>query len=133
MSKIIFLDAGPLGILVNPRTPPPPLTVAALRRIIGLTSDGHRLGAWNTAQPDRYLPLTDSALRRGAELSAQARNSGTLPADPRERNGNVLIAAQALDYEATWGIALAGLAVATVNIGHLSLFVPADAWTNIHP
>ena len=42
---------------------------------------------------------------------------------------DMLIAAQALDT----GIPVADFVVATVNVGHLSLFVPADTWTNIHP
>jgi len=48
-------------------------------------------------------------------------------------NGDVLIAAQVLDYQATNGLASADIIVATVNVGHLSLFVPADVWTNITP
>lgn len=91
-SKVIFLDSGPLGIPVNAKTPPPPLTAAAIRRAASLISNGHRLivpaiadfearrelvragrvqsvallEAWNGAQPDRYLPLTDSASKRAA-------------------------------------------------------------------
>jgi len=45
----------------------------------------------------------------------------------------VLIAAQTLDYQATYGLATSDLTIATVNVGHLSLFVPADLWTNIMP
>jgi len=41
----------------------------------------------------------------------------------------VLIAAQALDL----GMAPADVVIATVNVGHLSLFAPADIWTNIRP
>lgn len=91
------------------------------------------LDAWNTAQPGRYLSLTDNALRLAAQLWGQARNSGSLPADPRELNGDVLIAAQALDYQTTHGLATADIVVATVNVGHLALFVPAEAWTSIRP
>lgn len=159
MSRVIFIDAGPLGIITNPKTPPAPLTVAVLRWALDLASAGHRLivpsiadfevrrellragnlesvaalDAWNTAQPDRYLPLSDSGLRLAARLWAQARNTGSLPADPKELNGDVLIAAQTLDYQATYSLALTDVIVAPVNVGHLSLFVPADVWSNIRP
>lgn len=159
MSKVIFFDAGPLGIIVNSKTPPSPLTIKAIEWVYALIVEGHRLivpaiadfevrreflragmtdslallDAWNTAQPDRYLPLTDSALKLAAQLWAQARNGGTLPADPKELNGDVLIAAQILDYQATYGLAASDIVIASVNVGHLSLFVPSDLWTNIRP
>lgn len=159
MSKVIFLDAGPLGIIANPKTPPSPLTIQAIEWVYALTIAGCRLivpaiadfevrreflragmpdslvllDVWNTAQPDRYLRLTDSALKLAAQLWAQARNGGTLPADPKELNGDVLIAAQILDYQANYGLATSDIVIASVNVGHLSLFVPTDLWTNIQP
>lgn len=159
MSKVIFFDAGPLGILTNPKTPPPLLTAQMIQWSLALIKAGHRLivpaiadfeirreflragmtasiallDAWNVAQPDRYLPLTDSALKRAAMLWAQARNGGTLPADPKELNGDVLIAAQVLDYQETHGLAICDTIIASINVGHLSLFAPADLWSNIKP
>lgn len=153
MSRTIFLDTGPLGILTNPRRPPE--TVSALTWVITMIRAGHRfivpaiadyevrreleraaktaglaaLDAWNSASPDRYLPLSDSALRLGATLWARARNSGTATADPKELDADVLIAAQALDM----GLPRSEFIVATVNVGHLALFVPADRWANIAP
>ena len=153
MSLTVFLDTGPLGIVTNPKRPPE--TLAALTWVIAMRQAGHRfvvpaiavyevrreleragktaglaaLDAWNSAAPDRYLPLTDSALRLGAKLWASARNAGTAPADPKELDADVLIAAQALDT----GIPPSDIIIATVNVGHLALFTPADLWTNIHP
>ncbi|MGH2410244.1 MAG: nuclease [Chloroflexota bacterium] len=95
----------------------------------GKTAGLATLDAWNSAAPERYLPLSDSALRLGARLWARARNTGTMTADPKELDADVLIAAQALDM----GLALADFIVATVNVGHLALFVPADRWENITP
>src|SRR5579862_2478299 len=152
MILTVFLDSGPLGILTNPKRPPE--TVGALKWAVNLRRAGHRfivpaiadyevrreleragkpaglaeLDKWNGAAPDRYLPLTDSALRLGARLWAHARNDGTLPADPKELNGDVLIAAQALDF----GLPQSEFVVATVNVGHLALFVPAAEWSSIH-
>jgi hypothetical protein len=153
MRRTVFLDTGPLGILTNPKRPPE--TVSALHWAVDMMIAGHRfivpaiadyevrreleragkkngiaaLDAWNSAYPDRYLPVSDSALRLGAKLWAQARNAGTATADPKELDGDVLIAAQALDT----GLSPSEFIIATVNVGHLALFVPADLWTNILP
>src|SRR5579883_1566371 len=153
MSLTVFLDTGPLGILANPRRPPE--TVSAPRWAIAMIRAGHRfivpaiadyevrrelirsaktaglaaLDAWNSAAPDRYLPLSDTALRLGAKLWASARNAGTATADPKELDADVLIAAQALDM----GLPSSDFIIATVNVGHLSLLAPADLWTNINP
>lgn len=142
-----------MGILTNPKRPPE--TVAALNWAIVMLRAGHRfvvpaiadyevrreleragkttglaaLDAWNKAAPDRYLPLSDTALRLGAKLWARVRNAGTATADPKALDADVLIAAQALDT----GLSPAGFIIATVNVGHLALFAPAEIWTNITP
>jgi predicted nucleic acid-binding protein len=153
MNLTIFLDTGPLGILTNPRRPPE--TVRALTWGLTMLRAGHRfivpaiadyevrreleratktsglaaLDAWNSAVPDRYLPLSDSALRLGAKLWARARNTGTATADPKELDADVLIAAQILDM----ALPPSDFIIATVNVGHLALFVPAARWENITP
>jgi len=153
MSLTVFLDAGPLGLITNPSRPP--TTVSCLRWTVDMMTAGHHflvpaiadyevrweleragrtaglaaLDAWNNAAPDRYLPLSDSALRLGAKLWARARNAGTPTADPKELDADVLIAAQALDM----GLPPADFIIATVNVGHLTLFAPADLWTKIAP
>jgi len=53
---------------------------------------------------------------RAAELWALARNRGTPTADPKELDGDVILAAQAEQVRAV---------VATDNVGHLSRFVQA--------
>jgi predicted nucleic acid-binding protein len=153
MSLAVFLDTGPLSVLTNPKHPPE--TVAALNWAVSMMVAGHRfivpaiadyevrreleragkinglaaLDAWNSAYPDRYLPLSDSALRLASKLWASARNAGTSTADPKELDGDVLIAAQALDT----GLLPSDFIIATVNVGHLALFAPAELWTNIKP
>ncbi|HEY3998581.1 MAG TPA: nucleic acid-binding protein [Candidatus Xenobia bacterium] len=142
-----------MGNLTNPKLPP--LTVAAQQWAVIMMEAGHRfivpaiadyevrreleragkqnglraLDAWNTAYPDRYLPLSDTALRLGASLWAQARRAGKLTADPKELDADVLIAAQAI----TTGIAPSDFVIATVNVRHLALFAPAKHWTHITP
>ena len=60
---------------------------------------------------------------KAAELWAEARRSGMPTADPKELDCDVILAAQALGID---GI------VATENIGHLSRFVAAKHWYDIH-
>ena len=153
MSLTVFLDTGPLGILTNPKHPPE--TVAAIEWAIRMMLAGHRfivpaiadyevrreleragksnglaaLDAWNAAYPNRYLPLSDTALRLGATLWARARNAGTATADPKELDADVLIAAQAI----TMGLPPSDYVIATMNVGHLTLFAPAALWMNITP
>lgn len=153
MSRVIVLDTGPLGLLTNPKKTPEPRAIT--RWALDMMAAGHRLivpaiadyevrrelervehrkgiaqlDAFNAARADRYLALTDSALRLAAKLWAQARNSGIPTADPKELDCDVLIAAQAL----TIGISSTDLMIATTNVGHLSRFVTADLWANISP
>ena len=153
MSLTVFLDAGPLGLVTNPKKTPD--TIAAAQWMIDMEAAGHRfivpaiadyevrrelvragkqrglarLDAFIAAEPDRFLSVTDTALLLGAELWARARNAGTATADPKELDADVLIAAQALDM----GLLSSDFIIATVNVGHLAQFAPAALWTNITP
>jgi predicted nucleic acid-binding protein len=153
MSLTVFLDAGPLGLITNPKRTPD--AIAATQWGIAMMAAGHRfivpaiadfevrreliragktkglisLDVWNRARTGRYLTLTDSALRLGASLWARARNAGKCTADPKELDGDVLIGAQALDT----GLPASEYVIATTNVGHLAQFAPADLWTNIRP
>jgi predicted nucleic acid-binding protein len=69
-----------------------------------------------------FLPITSSAMLKAAELWADARKRGRPTADPRELDGDVILAAQALE---------AGAIVATENVGHLGRYVTARDWRNI--
>ena len=76
-----------------------------------------------------YLPLTTAAILKAAELWAQTRQQGRPTAHDENIDVDVILAAQAL----TLGLPLTDLIVATVNRRHLSLFLPADMWSNIAP
>ncbi len=153
MSLTIFLDAGPLGLITNPKRTPD--AIAAADWLLEMEAAGHRflvpaiadyevrreliragksrglarLDVFNAAAPGRFLSITDAALRLGATLWAQARNAGTATANPKELDGDALIAAQAL----TTQLPLSSFIIATGNVGHLVQFAPADLWTNITP
>ncbi len=150
-----MLDTGPLGIASNPKEPP--LTVEllqwAMRHIrqgniflvpamadyevrreltrLGKTARLRELDRWNDIPSDRYLPLSDSALKRAATLWAQVRNQGLITADPKELDCDALIAAQALEYQERHGLSGDEIVVATTNVGHLSRFVRAELWSDI--
>lgn len=153
MSLTIFLDAGPLGLVTNPKKTPS--TIAAALWVFDMEAAGHcfrvpaiadyevrrelvragkttgitRLDAFNSAEPDRLVSVTNTALLLAADLWAQARNARTPTADPKELDADVLIAAQALDV----GLPESDFIIATVNVAHIARFVPADLWTNITP
>jgi hypothetical protein len=64
---------------------------------------------------------------QAAEFWAEARLTGRPTADPKELDGDVILAAQA------HRLALAGdeVVVATTNVAHLARFVPARKWDEI--
>jgi predicted nucleic acid-binding protein len=151
MSRVVILDTGPLGIATKRRGVPdaeacrqwiatgirsgasflvPSIAYFEVRRELErLNNTGGiaRLDAFCRAVPDRYLILTDDALRLACTLWARARNAGTPTADPKELDCDVLLAAQVL----TLDILPSDVIIATTNVGHLSQFVTADLWVNI--
>ena len=66
-----------------------------------------------------YLPLSTSIILDAANLWAQARQLGQGVADPKELDGDVILAAQARQI---------GAIVITENVGHLAQFVRAYDW-----
>jgi predicted nucleic acid-binding protein len=69
-----------------------------------------------------YLPLTTNIMRKAAELWAEARSKGFSTAPEPSLDGDVILAAQALEVS---GI------VVTLNRKHLSRFVEAKDWQEI--
>jgi predicted nucleic acid-binding protein len=150
VSDVLFLDSGPLGLITQPqrsheviaitdwlkdclragaRVVVPGIVYYEIKRELLRANKSFgiaRLDAFVNATPDRYLPLTDDALRFGAELWARARQAGRPTADATALDIDVLLAAQA------HRIGNSAL-VATTNPKHLSQFVPALPWTDINP
>lgn len=141
MVKAVILDAGPLGMIAHPRATPeiagwlerllhsgaivvlPEIADYEVRRSFlkeELTKSLERLDQLKSLLT--YLPLNTKVMLRAAELWAEARNRGRPTADPKELDGDVILAAQAEQ---------AGAIVATENLGHLSLFVEAASWRDI--
>jgi predicted nucleic acid-binding protein len=150
VSGVLLLDSGPLGLITQPqrsydviaitdwlkdcisagaRVLVPAIVYYEIRRellrankTIGIV----RLDAFVNAAPDRYVPLTDEALRFAAELWAQSRQAGRPTAEAKALDIDVLLAAQALRMEGT-------PVIATTNPKHLSQFISARNWRNIDP
>jgi predicted nucleic acid-binding protein len=149
VSAAVFLDSGPLGLLSSPHTTPSPVACrqwakrlqAASRRIIvpEITDYEVRRELLRANKPRsivlldalaqqlEYLALTTAAMRRAAELWAQARQQGQATAGDNTIDADMILTAQALTLGAP------NVIIATTNVGHLSRFVPADLWQNIAP
>jgi predicted nucleic acid-binding protein len=149
VSAVVFLDSGPLGLLSNPNNSPQPVACrqwvarlqAANRRIIipEITDYEVRRELLRVnktlsitlldllAQQLDDLPLTTAAMRRAAELWAQARRQGQPTAGDNTIDADMILAAPALT------LGNPDVIIATTNLGHLGRFVPADLWQNIMP
>ena len=150
MSGVLLLDSGPLGLITQPQRSQEVIAVTdwlkdclgagarvripaivyyeIKRELLRANKIGGiaRLEAFVDSVPDRYVSLSDDALRLAAELWAQSRQAGRPTADATALDIDVLLAAQALRMEEM-------LVIATTNEKHLSQFVPARHWTDINP
>jgi len=143
MPKPVMLDTGPLGKLAHPRPHPEisawfkGLLKANITIIIPEIADYEVRRSLLLAELEKsvirlnqlkyvltYQPLTTEIMLKAAELWASARKQGKPTADPNALDGDVILAAQALQV---------GAVIATENVGHLSLFVDAKHWREILP
>jgi predicted nucleic acid-binding protein len=74
-----------------------------------------------------FIPITTAAMRKAAELWADARRRGIGTSDVKEIDADVILAAQALDFTGLSDT----LVVATYNVSHLSRYVDAHHWEDI--
>ena len=149
MSRIILLDASPLGIISNPRFSTqtldchrwakerlasgaqiiiPEIADYEVRRELlraDRTRSLVRLDGLKSALG--YLPITTNVMLRAAELWAQARNMGRPTAGDQALDADMILAAQAALLIADGDSVI----VATTNVSHLGLFVPAAHWQEI--
>jgi predicted nucleic acid-binding protein len=149
MSRIILLDASPLGIISNPRFSSqnlachqwvkerlangaqvfiPEIADYEVRRELlraNKTRSLARLDGLKSALG--YLPITTQVMLRAAELWAQARKMGKPTASDQALDADMILAAQAALLIADGDSVI----VATTNVSHLSLFIPAARWQDI--
>jgi predicted nucleic acid-binding protein len=148
---LFLLDAGPLGLVTNPRGSPDSIRCAAwmaaalatgARVMVPAIADyevrrelvraGKAPGIAHldaTAARLGTLPVDEWVWHRAADLWAQARRQGTPTAADAALDGDMILAATAqLAAEAEDG---SNVVVVTNNIGHLGRFVDARLWTDL--
>ena len=147
MTDVILLDSGPLGMVTNPRPNPenirckawleqrledgcrviiPAIVDDEVRRELiraSKTNGLRRLDSFCEAL--EFLSLTDTMLRQAAELWAHARSIGRPTGSDAVLDADMILAAQALSLGESGGV------IATTNVAHLSLFAPAELWSNL--
>jgi predicted nucleic acid-binding protein len=148
VSRVVLLDAGPLGLVTNPRLSP--LSVACTEWLQTLVSRRTRILLPEIADYEirrellraskvkgierldalgsllEYLPLTTAAMRHAASFWAQARQQGQPTAGDKTIDGDMILAGQAA------ALGEIDLIIATTNVGHLGRFAPADLWQEIN-
>jgi len=149
MTRAVLLDSAPLGLLTAPpqkrhaqacsrwltsliaagiRVLVPEITDYEVRRELLRAGKKASVARLDTlAQTTAYLPITTLAMRRAADLWAAARQQGQPTAGDNTIDADMILAAQAL----TLGIP--DVVIATTNVSHLALFVPAEHWQAITP
>lgn len=151
MTRIVVLDAGPLGLLTQRKGVKeadacrswlrqgvqggvvfvvPEIADYEVRRELlraGKSSGIARLDAFVTAEPGRYLPISTAAMRRAARFWADARRRGQPTAPDPALDADCILAAQAVTLDAP----PEAVVVATTNVSHLGRFVSAELWEGL--
>lgn len=147
VGRVVLLDAGPLGLVTNPKRSPH--STACANWLQRLLAEGCRVIVPEIADYEvrrellraekllglkrldalvgslEYLPLSTAAMRQAAVFWARTRRQGKPTADDKALDGDVILAAQAavLTEDAT--------VIATTNVGHLARFASAALWPDI--
>ena len=149
MSLIVLLDAGPLGMITNPKSSPeneacknwlaslaydgvevviPEIADYEVRRELLRAGKERGLGRLDALKAMLgYAPITTAVMLRAAEFWATARRMGRQSADDASLDADMILAAQAgalvRDSDET--------VIATTNVRHLVLFSSARIWRDI--
>lgn len=148
---LLVLDSGPLGMLSNPIATGEVLEIqnwSQARMMLGdqlvipeiadyeirreLLRANKKRGLTRLDELCRtflYLGLETSMMREAAVLWADARTSGLPTAHEEALDGDVILAAQARNLQASYS--KISVVVVTNNISHLSRYVEARQWTDI--
>ncbi|PWU02916.1 MAG: nuclease [Terriglobia bacterium] len=149
MSLIVLLDAGPLGMITNPRSSPE--NEACKDWLVTLVSGGVEIVIPEIADYEvrrellragkvkglarldalkgmlTYAPITTPVMLKAAEFWATSRRLGRQSAEDASLDADMILTAQAYalnrdDHEAL---------IATTNVRHLVLFARARAWRDV--
>ncbi len=149
MSMVILLDAGPLGLITNPRASQetrecnqwleslalkgilvkiPEIADFEVRRELLRADKFKGIGRLNDLQKYLdYVPLTTQTMLKAAQFWAQVRKQGMPTADDKALDGDVILAAQATLIQDEGHEVI----IATTNVGHLSRLAQAKTWRDI--
>src|SRR6266516_7854772 len=149
MSVVILLDAGPLGLIINPSTSHETrdcnlwlesLVLKEIQVMIREIADYEvrrellRVDKFkgikrldDLQQYLDYIPLTTKTMLKAAQFWAQVRKQGIPTADNKALDGDVILAAQAAMINGEGHEVI----IATTNVGHLSRLANAKEWRNI--
>ena len=149
MSMVILLDAGPLGLITNPRASQetracnqwleslalkeievkiPEIADFEVRRELLRADKFKGIERLNDLQKYLdYVPLTTQTMLKAAQFWAQVRKQGMPTADDKALDGDVILAAQATLIQDEGHEVI----IATTNVGHLSRLAQAKTWRDI--
>ncbi len=149
MSMVILLDAGPLGLITNPRASQetracnqwleslalkeievkiPEIADFEVRRELLRADKFKGIERLNDLQKYLdYVPLTTQTMLKAAQFWAQVRKQGMPTADDKALDGDVILAAQATLIQDEGHEVI----IATTNVGHLSRLAQAKKWRDI--
>ena len=149
MSRILFVDSGPLGFAFTPTVNDEHLRCSqwlealvqkgeqiAVAEIVDYECRRGWLRQANTgalAKLDSakaaftYVPITTQAMLQAAEFWAAARKGGYAATTDQRLDADVILAAQA----STFSDAGAEVVVATMNVRHLARFIAAKSWKDL--
>jgi predicted nucleic acid-binding protein len=74
-----------------------------------------------------YYPIDSEIMLTAAQLWAESRQRGMPTADARELDGDVILAAQAIQLQAKGY----EVTIVTTNVGHLAQFISASHWQDL--
>jgi predicted nucleic acid-binding protein len=149
MSLIVLLDAGPLGMITNPRSSPeneackdwlaglayrgvevvvPEIADYEVRRELLRAGKDRGLGRLDALKGMlAYVPITTPVMLRAAEFWASARRTGRQSAVDASLDAVMILAAQARAFSRDG----AEPVIATTNVRRLALFASASLWREI--
>jgi toxin FitB len=149
MSKVVLLDAGPLGMVTHPRKNPdikiwlqdllrfnalvriPEIVDYEVRRELLRSHKAQGINRLDALQSiAEYIPINTDIMRKAADLWAIARNQGYPTADLKALDGDVILAATAIILSEQDGDEVI---IATSNVRHIGRFISAKVWNEITP
>jgi predicted nucleic acid-binding protein len=146
---IVLLDAGPLGMVTNPRSSPeneackdwlahlasrgfdiviPEIADYEVRRELLRAGKDRGLARLDALKGMLgYAPITTPVMLKAAEFWAAARRMGRQSADDAALDADMILAAQAAAFNPNGN----GLVIATTNVRRLAPLAPAHVWREV--